>query len=576
VTSPFFGLDIATRALRTQQTLVDISNQNIANANTPGFSRQEAVVKETLPYPIPVFRQSGAAGQLGTGVDVTTVNRSRDTFLDYQYRNQTAQQGRWDAQAKTLQDIEGVVNEPSANGISTLMTKYWSAWQEVANSPSDVSVRANLLEQGKALTDAFQSTVQAFQQQQRDVDQQLKLSVDDVNNFSQQIANLNTQISQVETAGMKANDLRDQRDLLVDKLSQLVKVTTVESSEGSLSIYLGGHQLVDRSAVHPMGLDTTSSQFAKVIWQQDPAPNNQVTLADGKMAGLVQSRDGILQDRIDNINALAGRIIQSVNAIHSAGVGVDGTGGLNFFTGTDATNIAVNSALTPQNVAAARMTGSGPYSHADGDASNAIALAALQNSVTQRSAGLDNGQTVGAAQLLGVDVGAAAPNKTFTFSVGAGPTVSVSDGTSTVAATWTKASNQPDGSSPTQDIYTLDTGQMGVRVTLMVPAGTPLSNAFSGLNGQTVSTAGPTTSNDQYAQEVASIGVLSTTAQGQSKNQQVLISQLTQQRQQVSGVSIDEEATHLIQYQHAYQAAARVISVMDSMLDTLINDTGAR
>ena len=262
MTSPFFGLDIATRALRTQQTLVDISNQNIANANTPGFSRQEAVVKETVPYPIPVFRQSGQAGQLGTGVEVLEVNRVRDNFVDYQYRNQVGQQRRWDAQSNTLKQIEAVVNEPSTSGICSLMTKYWQAWQEVANSPSDISVRANLLEQGKALSDGFQSTVQAFQQQQRDVDQQIKLSVDDINNYSQQIANLNAQISQVETGGMKANDLRDQRDLLVDKLSQLVKVTTVESSEGSLSVYVGGHQLVDRDTVHPVGLDTTG-QFAK-------------------------------------------------------------------------------------------------------------------------------------------------------------------------------------------------------------------------------------------------------------------------------------------------------------------------
>jgi flagellar hook-associated protein 1 FlgK len=575
MTSPFFGLDIATRALRTQQTLVDIANQNIANANTPGYSRQAAVVKETLPYPIPVFRQSGQAGQLGTGVDVTEVSRVRDSFVDYQYRNQIAQQGRQDAQTSTLKDIEAVVNEPSTSGVSALMTKYWQAWQEVANSPSDVSVRANLLEQGKALTDGFQNTVQAFQQQQRDVDRQIGLSVDNVNNYAQQIANLNAQISQVETGGMKANDLRDQRDLLVDKLSELVKVTPVESAEGSLSVYVGGHQLVDRYTVHQMGLDT-SGQFAKVIWQNDPSPNNQVSLIDGQMAGLIQSRDVILQDRINNVNALAGRLIQSVNALHSAGVGLDGTGGLNFFSGTDATNMAVNASLTAKNVAAARMMGTGPYTHADGDSSNAVALAALQNTLSQPSTGLTNGQALGSATVLGVDVASAAPNKTYSFTVGAGPTVSVSDGTNTVNATWTRASDQPDGTAPTQDIYTLDTGSMGVRLTLAVPAGTALSTAFAGLNGQSATTTGPNTANDQYAEEIASIGVLSTTAQGQSQNEQVLVAQLQQQRQQVSGVSLDEEATHLIQYQHAYQAAARVISVMDSMLDTLINNTGVR
>jgi flagellar hook-associated protein 1 FlgK len=358
-------------------------------------------------------------------------------------------------------------------------------------------------------------------------------------------------------------------------MSQLVKVTTVESSEGSLSVYVGSHQLVDRNRVNQVGLDTTG-QFAKVVWQNDAPPNNQVALNDGKLAGLIQSRDGVLQDRINNINALAGRVIQSVNAVHSAGVGIDGTGGQNFFSGTDATNMALNSSLTAKTVAAARMTGTGPYTHADGDSSNAIALAALQNAVSQRSAGLTNGQTVGSATVLGVDVGIAAANKTFSFTVGAGPAVTVSDGTNTVNATWTKSSDKPDGTSPTQDIYTLDTGTMGVRIALTLPTGTALSTAFAGLNGQSVTTTGPNTTNDQYAQEVATIGVLSTTAQGQSQNQQVLLAQLQKQRQQVSGVSIDEEATHLIQYQRAYQAAARVISVMDSMLDTLINNTGVR
>ncbi|HTD77765.1 MAG TPA: flagellar hook-associated protein FlgK, partial [Chloroflexota bacterium] len=332
MTSPFFGLDIATRSLRAQQTLVDIANQNIANANTPGYSRQEAVVKETLPYPIPVFRQSGAPGQLGTGVEVKEVNRSRDLFADYQYRNQVAAQGNWDAQSSGLKQIEAVVNEPSTSGLSTLMTKYWQGWQEVANSPSDVSVRANLLEQGRALAESFQSTVHQFQQQQRDVDSQVSLTVDDVNNYAKQIANLNTQISQVETGGMKANDLRDQRDLLLDKLSGLVGVTSVESSEGSVNVYIAGHQLVDRSTAHTVGLDRTGA-FAQVVWAD--GTNAPLAPADGRLAGLMHSRDVDIKDRIDTINALASRIIQSVNGVHSAGVGMDGSSGLNFFSGTD-------------------------------------------------------------------------------------------------------------------------------------------------------------------------------------------------------------------------------------------------
>jgi flagellar hook-associated protein 1 len=582
MTSPFFGLDIATRALRANQTLVDITNQNIANANTPGYSRQQAVIKETMPYPIPVFRQSGEPGQLGTGVQVTDVMRTRDTFTDYQYRNQIASEGRWTAKQSTLKQIEAVVNEPSTSGISSLLNRYWSAWQEVANSPTDVSVRANLLEQGRAVADTFKTTVELFQQQQRDVDVQIRLSTEDINNYSHQIANLNIQISNVETGGLRANDLRDQRDLLVDKLSQIVKVSVVESVEGSASIYLGGRQLVDRDRVNELDLDL-SGPFARVIWAD--GTSTSVTVNDGKLAGLIDSRDTIIQGRIDEVNNLAGRVIESVNSVHAAGVGLDGVGGLNFFSGTDATDFAVNSALTVNHVAAARQVetppGSGTYVHAAGDSSNAVALAQLRAKLGQRDtafAGVAPGNTFGSASVLGVDIASAAVNTTFNFSYTAGApgTLSISGAPATVSV----ASDQADGIAPTRRIVTVDGGSLGVRLTLSVPATGSMSNdiatALSSLDGRSVRSTGPMTVGDQYGQEVAAIGVLSSTAQSQATNQGVLVNQLERQRQEISGVSIDEEATHLIQYQHAYQAAARVISVMDSMLDTLINGTGAR
>src|SRR4029453_15128263 len=135
MTSPFFGLDLATRALRANQTLVDITNQNVANANTPGYSRQSAILSETTPYPTPLFPSRGEAGTLGTGVEVPSISRARDSFTDYQYRNQLSAQGRWNAKQEALQQIEAVVNEPSASGLGTLLTKYWNSWDEVSNSP---------------------------------------------------------------------------------------------------------------------------------------------------------------------------------------------------------------------------------------------------------------------------------------------------------------------------------------------------------------------------------------------------------------------------------------------------------
>jgi flagellar hook-associated protein 1 FlgK len=583
MTSPFFGLDIASRALRTAQTLVDISNQNVANANTPGYSRQTAVIRETEAYPIPVFRQSGELGQLGTGVEVAEVTRARDTFADYQIRIQLASQGRWGARSSTLQQIEAITNEPSTTGLNSLMTKYFSSWQEVANSPADNSVRANLIESGKALADAFQNTMQLLKQQQQDVDKQVSMTITAVNQYADQIAKLNTQISQVETAGLRANDLRDQRDQVLDQLSSLVKFSSVESSEGSISIFVGNHQLVDRDTVHPTGVDATSGR-SQPVWT-DSTPNPPVVLSDGKLKGIIEARDTLVQDRIDSLNALASRVIESVNSIHAAGVGLDGVSGRAFFTGSDANDIAVSTTLSNPGgqayVAAARMQAATPpatgYTWASGDGSNAIAIAQIQQAVAQRNtnvAGLAPGQTFGPSTVLGLDLSHATTNADLLMNVTAGspPTVTFQQGSATVTATLTVGTDANG-----DQIITADGGSLGIRVTLAAAAGTTLSAALTPLSGQHAYTpSAPSTPGDQYGQQVSALGVASSAAKSQVTNQQVLVDQLTKQREQTSAVSLDEETTHLIQYQHAYQAAARVISVMDQMLDTLINGTGAR
>ena len=488
---------------------------------------------------------------------------------------------------------------------------------------------------------------------------------------------------------MHANDLRDQRDLLVDKLSSFVKINVVESADGSVNINVGNHQLVDRSTAHPMVANTTIGAFAQVQWADStsatvtgssvaqtigtggtlsinsipvtlptgstpsatvaaingtaglgasgavtasldsggklvltsntpgttgtvtvgaaaPAGNtiyanlgltaaaaagtitgtNQTTvnIGGGKLQGLVDSRDQLLQERIDSINQLASRVIESVNSVHASGVGLDGTGGRNFFAGTNATNMTVDPQLTAaggtDKVAAARMyadpASPSGYSSAVGDNSNAVALAQLQNLVAQRSSGgtgLVPGQALGASTLLGVDLSGASANTTYAFSVVAGtpPTVSVTPGAGPPVTA--KLTVGVDTASPANTIITVDSG-VG-RLTFSAPNGTTLSAALAGLNGQTViSSSGPSTMGDQYAQGIAALGTESAAAKSQSANQVVLINQLQTQRQQTSGVSLDEETINLMMYQKAYQSAARVITVMDSMLDTLINNTG--
>jgi flagellar hook-associated protein 1 FlgK len=606
MTSPFFGLDIASRALRAQQTLVDTTNQNVANANTPGYSRQVSNIRATLAYPIPVFSASGTPGQLGTGVEVSATTRARDTFLDYQVRTQLSGQGNADVQRDALKQIESVVNEPSNNGLTAMLNKYWRAWQEVANSPSDVSVRANVIEQGRAVSNTFQSQVQKFQQQQRDLDQQVGLTVTDINSYAKQIAGLNVQIAQVETTGMHANDLRDQRDLLMDELSKRVKVTSVEATNGQTSVYIGNRALVDRDRTNNLQVAVPTGQsFNQVQWLDGTA----TTIMDGKLAGIINSRDNVVAQRLTDLDTLAQRLAEAVNSVHNAGVGTDGVGGRNFFSinpsnltqaGSWAGTISLDPSLTGANatsaIAAARPTAVNPppagpagaawYTFASGDSSNAVALAQVQNSLTQRDPAVTAApalvmsvpaQVVGAATIVGLDTSKGVPGTTYTISsVTPGgapnflPTVTISNGSSTTNANLTVTTG-PTGNQ----IINIDGSSVGVRLTVSAAAGTNVDTALAGLATRTVATAAaPSTVGGQYGQIVARVGVASATAKTQSTNQEVMVTQLKRQQQQTSGVSLDEEATHLIQYQRAYQAAARVISVVDSMLDTLINHTG--
>ena len=578
MTSPFFSLDIGTRALRAQQTLVDIANQNIANANTPGYSRQNGQIQPTLAYPIPVFSQSGQPGQLGTGVEVTTVTRARDGFADLQIRGQLGEQGRWTTRQDALAQVEATVNEPSTNGLSSQLNKYWQSWQQVANNPSDSAARVAVIQQGQSLAQAFNLQSKQLRQQQTNLDSEIGLTITNINDYATQISTINKQISQVEAGGMHANDLRDQRDQLLDKLSSLAKVTSTESADGQVTVYINGHQLVDRDRVHQLYTNPSPGPWTTVQWRDDNSVL-QTTNVGGQLQGLTEARDTDVQNQLNQLDQLAGRVIQSVNNVHTSGVGLDGRGGQVFFDGNSAATISVDSALTGTNgtshIAAARMylDPTAGYTFATGDSSNAVALAGLQNSVSQlTSASLQPSPTstsYASPTVIGVDASQAAANSSVRMTV-AGTTVTFTSGSTSTTGTVTVGSDANGN-----QVVTVDGLSLNTRVTLAAASGTPLATVLATLNNQNVVTQStPSTIGAQYSGAVSAMGIASSTAKSESANQQVLVNQLNRQRQNTSGVSLDEEATQLIQYQRAYQAAARVISVADSMLDTLINHTG--
>jgi flagellar hook-associated protein 1 len=503
VTSTFFGLQTAKRGLLAQQTAISVVNHNIANANTPGYSRQVATMTTTPPYSVPALNRDGTAGQLGTGVDVTTVRRVRDTFVDYQLRKESASQGRWDAQRDGLEQVEAVFNEPSTSGVSTLLARFWGSWQTVANSPDDPGARGALVEQGKALADSIQYDYRQLEGFRADANSQVQMSVDEVNVLSSRIAELNGQISQVELNGERANDLADQRDLLVDQLNGIAKVSVAIAPNGMAQVYLGNRMLVDgmtanrlkvggyRDPANPSQVDS-NNPYSQVQWDDNIEPPNGVAISDGKLKGLLDLRDVNLPGYEAKLDLIARKVMAAVNAVHQTGYGVGDTARPNpprpFFTGLGAADIAINAEIVadPKKVAASSLAG------AAGNGDIALRIAAILKGT------IPSGVTVTYTDL---------------------------DGT-------------------TKTLTSTDDGNGALKI------------------------------EGEYQQFISVLGIDARAASETSDNQKVLVDHLQSRRDALSGVSLDEETMNLIKYQQAYQASARVVSTIDSMLDTLINKMG--
>jgi flagellar hook-associated protein 1 FlgK len=321
------GLQTALSGLIAGQEAIDVTGHNITNANTPGYSRQTAVLQTNEPLPIAAMSPlTGAGGQLGTGVNVTTFTRIRNTYLDAQYRTQNAALGAASTAADELQQAQSAFDEPSASGISSQLSAFWSAWSSLANSPSSEAAREGVVSTGAQLaTTLNQLSGQIATVANQAVQQYTAITgpTGQVQDDARQIAQLNQQIKLAEQAGQKPNDLLDRRDELLDKLSELANVTVKQAADGTDTVSFGdaAQPLVEGNAVN---------------WPQEltPAAGGQL----GSLLGL-SGPGGALASYGAALDEFAAQLTGSVNALHTA---------TPFFTGATAATIAV--AVTPAEV----------------------------------------------------------------------------------------------------------------------------------------------------------------------------------------------------------------------------------
>jgi flagellar hook-associated protein 1 FlgK len=333
-----FGiLDVGRRGLMANRLAMNVTSHNIANATTPGYSRQRAELAATLP----MMNAQGLF--IGTGVSVEHVNRLRDKFADVQFRQASASLGSATLRHGALSRIEAALNEPGDNGLQAAMNAFFNSFQELASHPEEAGPRSAVLRQGVRLAETFNRLSTDFTQQRTNLADDAANKVTSINMLTRQIADLNRQITQARGAGNEPGDLMDQRDAAIDQLSQLVNVSAAQDSNGSMIVSIGGMQVVGNGSSV-----TLQSSLVGGTLQISTTGGLAIQVTGGELGGMLEMHNTTIPGYLAQLDSLASAVIARVNAVHSAGYGI-GTPpptGIAFFTGTDAATMRVSTPIS--------------------------------------------------------------------------------------------------------------------------------------------------------------------------------------------------------------------------------------
>ena len=351
-------LDIGKTGLIAQQLALDVTSDNITNVNTPGYMRQTPVL-QTAPSTIV------NGNSLGSGVQVSAVQRSYDGFLQSQIVAENSASGQANTTNSALQMVQTQFNDLSSSGLATSLQTFFSSWQDLSANPQGVPEREAVLSAGQQLASDFNQISGNLTGQQASMDQSLTGLTADINNQLTQVAALNGQIREAEAQGGQANDMSDQRDLLIQQLATNVGVTATQQQDGTISVNLSsGQALVTGTKAASLSLQasSTNSGYSDVmltspggvsaidVTSSIGGPNN----SQGNIGATLQMRDTTVPGYLSSLNELASTVASQVNAVQSAGYGLTGTTGLPFFSASaTAATMAVNITSTSDIAAAA-------------------------------------------------------------------------------------------------------------------------------------------------------------------------------------------------------------------------------
>ena len=522
-------LNLAGNALLTQQKAINVTGNNIANVNTPGYSRQKLMLENKTPM-------QSSVGPMGNGVEAVSVERVYDRFLGVQINSENETLGRWEAQKNGLELAEVIFDESGEFVLSQSLSQFWGAWQDLTNDPSGYNERVVLLVKSEAMTGTFNLIYSDLAKAQQGFDTSIEGAVAEINQLSQQIAELNQNIMEVEASGYSANDYRDQRDLALKELAGLIDINTFEDASGRVTVSVGaGQTLVESNLSRNLTTQVNDFGFKDIVWMgpDGAAVNITSNIASGNMKGWLQ-----------------------------AGYGLDGSNGNDFFTGIATSTGNMDSLLT----ITAEPGGSGNIRVTLVGGGTAGAETMITDPVTgDIQIAIEDGVSTG-AQIAAALQAHSGINSVVAAAPGAAWDLSAVTNTAALV-----------GGSSARDfqVNTAVSNDLDLIAASSTSTGIPGNNsqaiAIANLQHALTMNGNSSTFEGYYNSLVSKVGGNLQSAAAYFDHQSDMVVQLENRRESISGVSLDEEMINLVKFQTAYDAAAKLIATSDELLQTLLN-----
>lgn len=628
MTSTFQGIEIGKRGVQAHQQALNTTGHNLTNASTPGYSRQRVEFTPFEPIYLPGLNREETPGQIGQGVVVERIERIRDQLLDKQIVAQASAEGYWTARDPYLRRMDQIYLEPGNNSIRSKMDAFWDAWQELSVYPADAAPRTAVLERGKTLIDGIHGRYQSLKSLQVQADEDIQLTVQRVNDLSTRIAGLNRDIRKIKAQGDNPNDLMDRRDLLVDELSSIIDLTVDQRDPDEFMVHTAGLILVQgqigRQFSTSRGIDTEG--YVRITWEET---GQDVYFRDGSLRALLDIRDKTIVDEIQVLDNMTMNFVDLVNEIHRDAYGANGVRGNNFFSEYPfVTNVNGNydrdgdgafdssyiyringvNALEPQaqtglegviTLSAAGGNIEVPYYPTDTVEDIVVRINNSGAEVTARlnRDGLLSLKGTTAATVDGVRVNpdfvirhvedsgyfftgyagllnAQGPEGAYDWG-GADAVEGLRGGALSYALA---PIANPSGWIEVNPALVKDPSSVAAGFGENGRAANPGNGGAAAeialLRYAPVMVGRLGTFDDYFADAVGRIGLLGEQSGRALETENQKMKQLHDMRESISGVNMDEELSNMIKYQHGYAAAARFITTVNSMLDTLINRMG--